>query len=241
LDLPLERTVHETGELRVKTFLGHVTVGTWTVEATIHRVRGRLRARAPTVAAAPGNALRVDVPVALEEGRGTATVHFAWKGRSLASVVCRDFEVKRRLEGRVLSGEYTISGTFELSAGPETVRAEPNFPPREFRLRLDLDPASWAQVRTAIEEQDQLLRCGLGLDADDLLPRLRARLQEGFDVKLPPSLFREVDFPAAVRESATIEGRQVDLSVKTRELKVSPTAVWYSADVRTRIAEASPP
>ncbi|HUG55010.1 MAG TPA: hypothetical protein VMR21_15470, partial [Vicinamibacteria bacterium] len=38
LDLPLERTVHETGELRVKTFLGHVTAGTWTLEATIHRV-----------------------------------------------------------------------------------------------------------------------------------------------------------------------------------------------------------
>jgi hypothetical protein len=241
LDLPLDKRVRESKVLHLSTFLGRVNAGTWTLEVTIHRVRGRLRARAPAVTAAPGNALRLEAPVSIEEGHGSATVRFEWDSRSLASVVCRDFEVTRRLQGQVLSGEYTVSGEFRLSAGPETVRAEPAFPPREFRVRVDLSAASWAEVRTAIDEQDQILRCGLALDADDVIARLRVRLHEGFDIKLPRSLFRAVDFPAAVRQAVTIQDHRVELGVKTRELTVSPTAVWYSADVRTHIEGSSAP
>ena len=50
LDLPLEKQVHDTHELTVGTFLGKVTAGTWTLDVTIHRVRGLLRARPPSVA-----------------------------------------------------------------------------------------------------------------------------------------------------------------------------------------------
>lgn len=241
LDLPIEKQVHDSREVRVGTFLGKVTAGTWTLDVTIHRVQGLLRARPPRVAAAPDNMLAVDVPVVLQEARGTATVRFAWDSRSVASVVCRDFEVTRRLTGEVLSREYPVSGAFQLSAGPETVRAEPRFPPREFRVQVDLTGRSWAEVRAAIEEQDEVLRCGLALDPDQLLARIRDRLHEGFDVKLPRSLFRPVDFPAAVREEVTIEDRRVDLAVKTHGLAITPIAVWYAADVSTRIEpEATP-
>ena len=97
----------------------------------------------------------------------------------------------------MLAHEYPVSGAFQLSAGPETVRADPVFPRREFRIHVDMTPRSWDEVRAAIHEQDQILRCGLALDPDTLLPRLRERLHEGFDVKLPRSLFRPVDLPAA--------------------------------------------
>ena len=59
---------------------------------------------------------------------------------------------------------------------------------------------------------------------------------KGFDVKLPRSLFRPVDFPAAVREDVLIEDRRVDLAVQTHALRITPVAVWYGADVHTRIA-----
>jgi len=242
LDLPLEAHVHDSGELKVGTFLGRLDAGTWTLDVTIHRVHGRLRARNPRVAAGPDNTLRLEVAVVLEEAHGSATVHFAWESHSLAKVVCRDFELTRRLEGRVLSDEYTVTGGFQLSAGPESLRAEPVFPPRMFRVHVDLSKESWGQVRAAIDEQDQILRCGLALDPETLMAKLRDRLHEGFDLKLPRSLFRPIDFPASVRESATIEDRRVDLAVRTRGLKVTPGAVWYGADVRTRIeGSASPP
>ena len=241
LDLPLGAQVHDTGEVKVGTFLGRLTAGTWTLDVTIHGVHGLLRARAPRVASAPDNTLRLDLPVMLEEGHGSATVHFAWESHSVAKVVCRDFELTRRLDGRVLADEYTVTGGFQLSAGPETLRAEPVFPPHKFRVRVDMSKESWAEVRAAIDEQDQVLRCGLALDPEALLAKLRDRLHEGFDVKLPRSLFRPIDFPASVREAATIEDRRVDLVVRTRGLKVTPQAVWYGADVRTRIEESASP
>jgi hypothetical protein len=241
LDLPLEAHVHDSGELKIGTFLGRLNAGTWTLDVTIHRVHGVLRAHNPRVAPGPDNTLRVELPVMLEEAHGSATVHLAWESHSVAKVVCRDFEITRRLEGRVLADEYTVTGGFQLSAGPESLRAEPVFPSHAFRVRVDMSKDSWAQVRAAIDEQDEVLRCGLALDPDALMLKLRERLHEGFDLKLPRSLFRPIDFPASVRESATIEDRQVDLAVRTRELKVTPQAVWYGADVRTRIgASASP-
>jgi len=239
LDLPLEKQVHDAHALTVGTFLGKVTAGTWTLDVTIHRVRGLLRARPPKVATAPDNTLTVSLPVVLEEGHGSATVHFNWDSRSLASVVCKDFDVTKRLDGEVISREYPVAGAFQLSAGPERLRAEPQFPPREFRIGVDMTDKSWAEVRAAIQEQDDVTKCGLGLDPDKLLEKIRERLHEGFDVKLPRSLFRPVDFPAAVRQDVMIQDRRVDLAVQTRALHITPVAVWYGADVHTRIqAEA---
>jgi hypothetical protein len=79
-----------------------------------------------------------------------------------------------------------------------------------------------------------------GLDPDKLLATIRERLHEGFDVKLPPSLFRPVDFPAAVQQDVMIQDRRVDLAVKTHALRITPAAVWYAADVHTRIEPESP-
>lgn len=240
LDLALEKHVGDSHDVSVGTFLGHINAGTWTLDVTLHRIQGRLRARTPRVAAGPDNTLTMDLPVVLEEGHGTATVHFAWKSHSVASLLCHDFELTRNLSGIVLSHDYVISGAFALSAGPDALRAEPRFPPHEFRIHTDMAEASWKEVRAAIDEQDQVSKCGLALDPEHLLARLRARLHEGFDVKLPRSLFRPVDFPAAVRQEVTIEDRKVDLDVKTHGLAVTPVAAWYAADVHTRIEAAAP-
>src|SRR5262249_54566789 len=196
---------------------------------------GALRAHNPRVAPAADNALRLELPVLLEGAQGSATVHFTWNSHSVAKVVCHDFDVTRRLNGRVLADEYTLTGAFQLSAGPESLRAEPVSVARSFRVRVDLTKESWAEVRAAIDEQDQILKCGLALDPEALLTKLRDRLREGFDLKLPRALLRPIDFPASVRESAALEDRRVDLAVTTHELKVTPEAVWYGADVRTRV------
>jgi len=241
LDLPLDAKIHETNEVEVGTFLGRIHAGDWTLDVTIHRVRGTLRAGVPHVSPAAGNALALSLPVRIEEGHGTATVHFKWESHSVASVVCHDFELTRPLAGLVLPRDYALDGTFELSAGADRLRAEPRFPPREFRIQVDLTPKSWNEVRAAIEEQDQVLRCGLGIDSDKLLATIRDRLHEGFDITLPRSIFRTVDFPAAVRQDVAIEDKRVDLAVRTHGLAITPAAVWYAADVRTRIeANATP-
>jgi hypothetical protein len=100
---------------------------------------------------------------------------------------------------------------------------------------VDLLEDSWAEVRRALEEQDEVLKCGLAIEPAEILTKLRALLQQGFDLPLPRSLFRAVDLPAGVRQSVSVEDTQVDLSVQTEELRVTGEAVWYAASVRSRL------
>lgn len=239
LDLPLDARVHESREVKVDTWVGGVVAGAWTLDLVIHRVRGRLRARTPTLAPAAGNQVHLSLPVAMEGAQGSATVRFAWDGRAMGALVCRDFEVTRRLDGIVLPEVYPVSGAFRLEAGPAAVSAVPVFPARRFHIRVDLAEASWAAVKDALTEQDRITRCGLAIEPATLIPRLQELLRKGFDVTLPASLFRPVDLPAAVRGTVEVQGTQVDLAVQTRALRVTPRAVWYAADVRTRVAPST--
>jgi hypothetical protein len=233
LDLALGTRVEEHGTIDVKTFLGKVQAGRWDLDLVVHRVAGTLAARTVTVRLEDGgNLVRLDVPVALQAARGTATVGFRWDGRSLGGLVCRDFEVKRTLEGRVLADEYPLRGAFRLSAGASSVRAEPVFPRQSFRIRVDLTPESWESVKAAIQEQDQLLKCGIALDPDKVLAQLRGTLAKGFDLRLPSALLRPVDLPAAVRQQVEVQDRPVDLTLRTRDLRITPGAVWYGVDVQ---------
>lgn len=235
LDLALEREVDERREVEVSTPFGRIHAGEWRLQLVVHRVRGVVRARTPDLRPAEGNTLAVTVPIVLEGAEGTATARFSWNARSLAGVVCRDFEVTRQVRGRIAGDEYALAGRFELSAAPQAVLIEPRFPRRRFRVRVDLTEESWAGVRRALEEQDQILKCGLALDPDLVLPRLRARLSEGFDLALPRAVFRPVELPAGARQSVTVEDTQVELTVRTDALRVRPEAVWYAAAVRSRL------
>jgi hypothetical protein len=38
-----------------------------------------------------------------------------------------------------------------------------------------------------------------------------------------------------VRQDVMIEDRRVDLAVQTHALRITPVAVWYGADVHTRL------
>jgi hypothetical protein len=235
LDLDLQREVEERREVELSTPFGRVTAGEWRLNLVIHRVRGALRTRTPDVRPAEGNRLALRIPVVLEGAQGSATARFTWNARSVAGVVCRDFQVTRRVSGRVLADEYALDGQFELAAGTQALQVRPLFPRRRFRLRVDLAEGSWADVKRALDEQDEILRCGLALEPDEILPRLRARLGEGFDLALPGSLFRTVDLPAGVRQSVSVEDTQVELTVRTDDLRVAGEAVWYAVSVRSRL------
>lgn len=239
LDLSPELKVHQEGEIKTKTFLGTLKAGDWKLDLTIHNVRGVLRAKTPRVGFGGTNRVRLDVPVVLEEAEGAATVGFGWRASSVAHVVCRDFDVTRRLRAKVVPQEYPVTGAFLLSATPTAIIAQPHFPEQTFRLRIDLREESWAEIRRALESQDRLLRCGVALDPDQLLPRLRELAHSGFDFRLPRSLFRTVELPASVRQSVRVENKEVELTVRPSALRVTPHTLWYSAAVRSRVRAAS--
>jgi hypothetical protein len=232
LDLALEKKVTAEGTVRVPTFFGRkMRAGEWTLEATVHRVTGELTAQAPQVGAQGRDRIGLDIPVILRGGEGSATVKFRWDARSVAKVVCRDFEVTKKLRGRALADAYHLRGAFALRAGPDALTAVPELAAAPFRIHVDLAPSSWAEVNQAIAEQDRLLKCGLALDPQEVEGKLRELLRRGFDIRLPKALLRPVSFPAGVSRSVTVAGQSRRVSVATSDWEVTPQALWYAATV----------
>lgn len=229
--------VDKDGELEAGTPFGKMKVGDWSVRLLIHHVEGVLRGGPPKVQVQGTNRVRVTLPVRVEEGHGQATLRFQWDPRSLAKLVCDDFEAVQRVQGRVLPREYSLAGSFVLDAEGGRLTARPRFADQEFRLKVELTDGTWAEVRRALEGQDRPGRCGLAMKPDDVLRKLHELVDDGFDVPLPRRLYRSVSLPAGLRESVTVADRKVELVVRPHELRVTPDIVWYAADVGSRVAE----
>jgi len=232
--------VTESGQVHADTFLGRVSAGGWTLNVTLLRVRGLLRARSPRVELKEGNEVGLAVAVLLEEGEGTAAVHFRWKSRGVAKLVCRSFEARQEVAGRVKPDEYPVRGSVLLAAVKDVLTATPRFDPA-FRVNVELGAESWARVRAALEAQDEITRCGLGLDPDKVFDRLQALVRKGFIVRLPRKLLRTVRLPAGLTQSVDVQGRRVGLAVAQDALHITPDGLWYSVGIRADIPGAPRP
>jgi hypothetical protein len=232
--------VTKSGEIHTDTPVGRVNAGEWTVHVNLRHVRGMLKAKVPRIELKPDNDVELDLPVLLEEGEGTAAVRFAWKSHGLAKIVCKDFETEQEISGRVKPEEYPVEGRFLLTAVQDSLTATPRFDPA-FRVKFELSPESWAKVRTALEQQDDITRCGLAFDPDKVFAQLQELVGKGFVIHLPRKLLRTVTLPVAVTESVEVEGRRVAVAVTHNALRITPEGLWYSIDVRADIAGAPRP
>lgn len=185
LEMKPELRVQEEGEVKARTFLGNIKAGSWTLELTLHRVQGVLRARPPRLDVIGGNRVGIALPVALDAARWRATLGFAWDATAAASLVCGDFAFRRPIDGSVLPQEYPVAGSVLLSASTGALSAEPSFPERKFRIRVDLTPASWGEIRSFLESQDTLLKCGIAMNPEQILPRLRPSPTKGSSSSFP--------------------------------------------------------
>jgi len=233
LDLPLEATVEKAGELTVKKIVSF-KAGTWKASLAIHRIRGVLSARPPEVSLPEGDRVGLTLPVTLQKGSGTATVRFAWDSEGAANAVCRDFQVSREIEGRVLPETYTFKGELRLAVAENAFVLRPSFPDARVRLKIDLTPESWARVRSALQEQDSFFRCGIALRPQDVEEKLRSLVAKGFEVRLPRSLFRTIRLQASLRQAVEVQGRSFDLSVKPSALRTAEGALWSTARVELK-------
>jgi hypothetical protein len=223
------------GDLEIKTPLGKMTAGRWSVRLDFHRLRGTLRARSPSVSVTAENRVHVALPVEIESGVGAATIQFAWDPKGLANAVCREFETSERVEGRILAREYILSGDFVLSAGHEAIVAEPDFPADKFPIAVDPSEGTWQRVMETLRSQDRWNRCGIVMDPEKVVARLSALGERGFKVKLPRSIFRPVVIPASLLKSVRVGRSQVALTIRPNALRMSPGTFWYSASFATEI------
>jgi hypothetical protein len=242
VDLSLDDIhVQEQGALKKKTFLGEVTLGDWAVKLDVTRVVGTLGGHTPDLEVASGNTVRIAMPISVVSGRGQGIVQFTWDARSVVHAVCHDFEVKEALEATVVPETYRVHGAFNITADRNQIVARPLFPRDKYRLRIELTPESWARVKAALDAQDTWTKCGLAMDPADVLAQLRKAAQDGFDIRLPVSLFRPVALPAGVHSQVEVQGTQVDVDVRSTLLTLTPEVLWYGVSVQGRIVKTTLP
>lgn len=223
---------HSSGELRRKTLFGRVKIGDWSVSVELGNLAGHLRAGSPRVSLRGPDLIDVELPVDVEATEADATLRFGWDSAGLANVVCKDFELTRKIRGRVLAQRHVVSGALRLDNTGESLTATPVFPDRRIRLKLDLTARSWSVVEAALRSQDTSGKCGTLMDPDKGLVRLRELAARGINVRLPDSIFRTVSLPARLQKSVKVSQRTVGLRLAAKSLRIDTATLWSSVSVR---------
>ncbi|MCU0242003.1 MAG: hypothetical protein MUF51_06230, partial [Vicinamibacteria bacterium] len=219
--------------------LGQMQLGAWRLDVNIAQVGAVLRAGKPLIETLANDRLQVRLPVTIMRGQGRATVRFRWNAAGIANVVCRDFNVTRRVDGMVMTDSYTLNGDFVLRSADGSILAEPHLNPQTLRVRVRPTKATRLAVRAALSEQNSLLKCGLAMDPDDVMAKLDALLAPGFPVEVPAIALPAVRIPASFRYS--MEPRRaaaLDLSIQNTALRLSPEYLWLHATIETHRAPA---
>jgi hypothetical protein len=231
LDMKPELHGHGDGELEVGTPFGKMTAGDWKVQVDLHQLEARLSAEPPRVATTGTNRVGVELPIRIEEGHGRLTLDFDWDSRGLFNAVCKDFGTTRTISGVILPQQHRVRGHLVLYADSTGIVARPDFPRVKYPLSMTLDEGSWAELKQALEERDQLAECGLMMNPDTVIAKLRAMGVRGLRFGLPRAAFRTIVLPASVSQSVRILERPVRLVVRPQRLRITPGLVWYSARV----------
>jgi hypothetical protein len=223
---------HSSGELRRKTVLGRIKLGEWSVSVELGDLTGHLRAGSPRVSLRGPDLIDVEMPVDVQETEGSAMVRLGWDSAGLANVVCKDFELTREIRGRVLAQRHRVSGALRLHNDGESLTATPVFPDRRIQLKLDLTARSWDVVEAALRTQDTSGKCGILMDPDKGLVRLKALAARGIKVRLPDSIFRTVSLPARLQKSVKVSQRTVGLRLAAESLRIETATLWSSVSVQ---------
>jgi hypothetical protein len=228
---------HADGTLRKDTFLGQKRVGDWDLTVTIHKLIGQLRAGEPRLTFAR-NVLDVELPVEIQPASGQIGLHFAWDSKSIANLVCKDFEVNIDLDGRAPRQKHVLRGQIVLSANDAELKATPIVPDRSFMLKVDLTPRSWAKVEAELRAQDTAGRCGMFMNPQVVLHDLRELVTErGLKIKLPERIIRPVRLPARFEQTVKVNDSVVQLSLEGERLTSSDSMLWSSTKIGIASAE----
>lgn len=234
LHIEPDLVVQEGDEVRARVGPLNIKAGEWSVRVTIHRIEGRLRADTVHLAVADSTRLDLRVPVRVEEGAGRASIDFRWDAATVGSVVCRDFDAHETFEGVVAPRTYDLQGAVSFVTEGERLVARPAQTGERLVVSPEPTPAAWRRVRELLDRQNNIFRCGLALQPDEVEALLRRLLREGFRFRLPDAILEPIPLPASVRERVSLDGRELLLTVRPTTLRLTPEALWYGVGVDAR-------
>ncbi len=212
-----------------------VTIGTYSLDVDVTRVRGQLRTGRPELTFG-GDQVAVVLPISVASGTGEAKVRFIWDGKNVGGAVCGDLDVTRDVSGSVKQSTHSVKGTLALAARDGRILATPRFPTTRVRLEVEPSKESWATVQRLLDEKDGV--CGFLVDKIDITKVVRDSLAKGFSVRLPTEKLKPVAVPVGIEPQIAVAGQTLSFGVQLGGLAVTEHALWIGANVTVTRAPA---
>jgi hypothetical protein len=231
VNMDADITEDETGALNVGTPVGRMNAGTWSIWLRVTTLAGRLKAGRPRVTIAREGEIAIRVPTRIESGGGRMTLDFAWKPKKLVSILCRGFRDTVSVTASILPQEHELVGTVRFTDGPEGLRLDTTIRRDRHPIAMTLTDSSWDEVRASLVAQDKFSRCGMLLDPDDALEKLKALGTAGIRIRVPERLFPSVTLPTRVAKSVMILDKPVALVAGPNKAGSRDGMIWSSAEI----------
>jgi hypothetical protein len=181
----------------------------------------------------------VTAPIRVLTGRGSVSMDIEWKPAYLVSAVCSGFRFKEALEGKVLPLADELTTRIRFDVRDSSIVGWPRVQRDTIRFGADLTDASWGKVREALIEQDRLGRCGMVMNADSTLTKLRTLANLGIKVRLPPKIFKPFLLPVVLEGFYTTGGYRIEARAFDPTIEVKPE--YLRLAFRANLRVSAPP
>ena len=229
---------HAEDDVKAKVLFAQ-KIGHFILDVNVREIRALLKPGKPELQFG-GDKIGIRLPVRVAGGHGSANVRFQWQGKGLAGAVCGDMDVNPDVSSDVKPSTYTVAGEFQLAAVGESLVARPRFGDIVLKVVLQPTEKTWEVLSATVEDvkEDKNGICGMAIKKVNIRGIVQKIIDKGFDVKLPPKLFKDITLPASVEQTVTIKNRTVSLDARPLGLRVTPFMLWYGVAMG---AEATPP
>jgi hypothetical protein len=230
--------IHEIVDesIKVKVLGARVSAGNIHLDIRVRHLAGRLDTPGePKVRFRPPDALDIALPIRIKSAGGQATFYAKWDPNAIASVVCRGFETRQTLNGVVRPLTHDAHATIRFTLNGNAILGRPTVRRDKLRLSFDFDEPSWKRVRQVFEEQDKAGRCGLAMNPDDMIAKIRAVGEKGVNIRIPADLLPDFELPVSFADVYEQDQVRVAVVAFRPELLVRPEYLRFGVDGDLRI------
>jgi hypothetical protein len=223
LDFDPNIRTHFDQEIRFKLLGGSAGAGHIVGDLRVNRLHGQLGVVGnPMLELLPPDGLQLTAPIRVLQGSGRVELEMRWDPNFLVAVVCRGFGFQQTLVGDVLPFSHVLQTRIRFDAEGSRFVGRPLVRRDRISVPCEFTAASLFKVRAALLEQDKILKCGLVMNADTVLTRLRALVRHEVRFGLPRTLFKPFSLPVSLRGQYDAGDFRVTARMQDPEVVVRP-------------------
>lgn len=223
LDFDPNIRAHFDQGIRFKLLGGSAGAGRIVGDLHVNHLHGQLRvAGDPKLKLLPPDGLELTTPVRVLQGSGRVKLDMRWAPNLPVSIVCRGFGFQQTLTGDVLPFSHDLQTRIRFYSEGSRFVGRPQVRRDRISVPCEFTAASLFKLRAALLDQDKLLRCGMVMNADTVLTRLRTLVRQKVQFGLPRTLFKPFSVPMSLRQQYDAEDFRVTARMEDPEVVVRP-------------------